>query len=246
MSESDLSRDSARAVLRQCSVLTLASDAGLDALVGSSQIRSLAKGEVFLREGVVPDHFGVLLSGHVRAVHFTHEGRPITLLVGWPGDMVGLMAMLAGRPVEGDIQAAEQTEIAVVSRCALETLLAEEPRLALCLLNDCTRQLFEVVGVVKSLSVDVVARVATYILRRIPPAEPSTHRRVEVELSVTRVELAAELGTVPETLSRAFATLRDERVIAGRGRTVTVLDITALQQRASGDPAPQRAQVTRT
>jgi CRP/FNR family transcriptional regulator len=238
MAGSSVSRADVRETLRQCAVLAEVSDAGLNALARASNVRSLAKGELFLREGVAPDYFGVLLSGHVRAVHFSHDGRPITLLSAWPGEAVSLMAMLAGRPIEADVQAAEPTEIAIVPKAALESLLADEPRLARALLTDCTRQLFDVVGVVKSLSVDVVARVANYILQRIPPSERRAHHVAEINLGVTRVELAATLGTVPETLSRAFATLKEENVIAGRGRVVKVLDMAALKQRATGD-SPQ-------
>ena len=243
MARSGASRADVRKTLRQCTILAEASDAGISALARSSFVRTLAKGELFLREGLVPDYFGVLVSGHVRAVHFSHEGRPITMLVAWPGDAIGLMAMLADHPIEADVQAAEPTEIAIVPKSALEALLADEPRVALTLLNDCTRQLFEVMGVVKSLSVDVVARVANYIVQRIPPSERSARHHVEVDLAVTRIELAAALGTVPETLSRAFATLKDEGVISGRGRTVRVLDLAALKLRSSGDAsaAPVRA-----
>jgi CRP-like cAMP-binding protein len=170
-------------------------------------------------------------------VHFGHDGRPVTLLVGWPGDAVGLMAMLACRPVETDVEAAEPTEMAVIARASLEALIAEEPRLSLSLLSDCTRQLFEVMGVVKSLTVDVRTRVAGYILQRIPPDKLRSKDEIKVNLAVTRVELAAQMGTVPETLSRAFAALQEEKVIATRGRTVQVLDVEVLGQIASGDPS---------
>ena len=245
MGGSDASRDEIRQTLRQCAVLAEASDAGLGMLARASSIRSLGKGEAFLREGSIPDYFGILMAGHIRAVHYSHDGRPITLLVAWPGAAIGLMAMLAGRPIEADMQAAEPTEIVTVPRQALEALLAKEPRIALSLLDDCTRQLFEVVGVVKSLSVDVVARVANYILKRVPPTERSAPRHTDVDLAVTRVELAATLGTVPETLSRAFATLQEEKAIAGRGQKVRVLDMAALEQRAAGDTPTQPSRSAR-
>ena len=233
----DVSREEIRGVFRQCAGLTEASDAALRALADSARVRALERGEMFLHEGDVPDHFGIVLNGHIRAVHFNHDGRPITLLVGWPGDTAGLMALLAGRPIEADIEAAEPTHMAIVSRLSLETLLEAEPRLALSLLSDCTRQLFDVVGMVKSLSVDVGVRVANVILQRIPPPSRHAGAHPKIDLGVSRVELAAELGTVPETLSRAFATLTDDGVISTHGRAVTVLDFNALAVRACGESA---------
>jgi CRP/FNR family transcriptional regulator, dissimilatory nitrate respiration regulator len=235
MGSSSATRQQVRTVFRQCQVLAEVSDAALEKLAQSARIKRLAKGEAFVREGVSPDYFGILLNGHVRSVHFAHDGRPVTLLVGWPGDAVCLMSMLANRPVQTDIEAAEPTDVAVISRASLESLLAEEPRLSLSLLSDCTRQLFEVMGVVKSMSVDVKGRVAGYILQRIPVDMLRSRGEIKMDLAVTRVELAAELGTVPETLSRAFAALQDEGVITTRGRSAVVLDVAMLELIASGD-----------
>jgi len=229
------SRHQMRSIFRQCAVLAEVSDEALDRLADGARIKTLAKGEALAREGQSPDYFGILLSGHVRAVHFAHDGRPVTMLVGWPGDALGLMAMLANRPIQADIEAAERTEVAVITRKALEAVIATEPRVGLSLLSDCTRQLFDVMGVVKSLSVDVKARIASYILGRIPADDLRGNGETVMELPVTRVELAAQLGTVPETLSRAFASLQDEQIIRTHGKKVTVLDIDALRQFASGE-----------
>ena len=56
-----------------------------------------------------------------------------------------------------------------------------------------------------------------------------------VELGISRVDLAALLGTVPETLSRTFRALQEDGVISARGRTVSLLDIQALATRAQGN-----------
>ena len=55
-----------------------------------------------------------------------------------------------------------------------------------------------------------------------------------VDLGVTRVELAARLGTVPETLSRAFHALQDEGIIESHGQRVHVLDREGLIARSNG------------
>ena len=71
-----------RATLRRAGYVVLeASDAALKALAKGARVRSLSKGQAFVHEGIVPDHFGIVLSGHVRAVHFGHDGRPVTISV---------------------------------------------------------------------------------------------------------------------------------------------------------------------
>jgi CRP/FNR family transcriptional regulator len=51
---------------------------------------------------------------------------------------------------------------------------------------------------------------------------------------MSKAELAASIGTVPETLSRAFARLRDEGVLEVRGGEVVVFDVGALARLGSG------------
>jgi CRP/FNR family transcriptional regulator len=49
-----------------------------------------------------------------------------------------------------------------------------------------------------------------------------------------KAELAASLGTVPETLSRALGRLRDDGVLEVRGNEVLVFDVGALARMGSG------------
>ncbi|MBO9997608.1 MAG: Crp/Fnr family transcriptional regulator [Cyanobacteria bacterium SID2] len=56
-----------------------------------------------------------------------------------------------------------------------------------------------------------------------------------IYLELTKGQLAAFLGTIPETLSRTFAKLSQEGILEIEGSQVTVLDLDRLEQLASGD-----------
>ncbi|MBE9145324.1 winged helix-turn-helix domain-containing protein [Planktothrix mougeotii LEGE 06226] len=49
---------------------------------------------------------------------------------------------------------------------------------------------------------------------------------------MTKTQLAALLGTIPETLSRVFARLTQEGLIAINGSSITILDRNELIRRA--------------
>ena len=65
---------------------------------------------------------------------------------------------------------------------------------------------------------DVPARLARYLLETAGDEEES------VELPISKTQLASNLGTVSETLSRTFRKLADEAVIEVRGKVIAILD----------------------
>ena len=70
---------------------------------------------------------------------------------------------------------------------------------------------------------DVPARLANYLLML-----AGDHGRV-VNLPIPKGELASNLGTVSETLSRTFRKLSDEGLITVKGREITILDRDSLE-----------------
>jgi CRP/FNR family transcriptional regulator len=83
---------------------------------------------------------------------------------------------------------------------------------------------------------DVETRLANWLIKRCP--NPDGGQPVAVELKTTKRVLAAELGTVSETFSRTLAKFREQKLIAVRGKAVTVLSparLTALLRRNLGE-----------
>jgi CRP/FNR family transcriptional regulator len=78
------------------------------------------------------------------------------------------------------------------------------------------------VGQLEDLTLkDVETRLANWLLKRC--TNPRDGSPVNIELTVTKRMLAAELGTVGETFSRTMAKFRDQKLATVKGRTVTVL-----------------------
>jgi CRP/FNR family transcriptional regulator len=68
---------------------------------------------------------------------------------------------------------------------------------------------------------DVETRVGRWLVRRCP--DPASSDPARIRLQTTKRLLAAELGTVSETLSRTLAKFRDQDLIVINGKSVTVL-----------------------
>jgi CRP/FNR family transcriptional regulator len=221
--------------LRSCNVLSEASDASLAWLARVSTVRTFRKGDRILSESSAAREVGIVMQGHVRAVHFGADGRPVTVLMAWACQPIGLMAALAGEDYRTTFESAENnTSIVMFSLDALKRLMRDEPDVMISVISELAQQMMGMVTMVKTLSADVPARVAIYIGLLLEEQEPAGQGPFKVDLGVSRVELAARLGTVPETLSRAFHVLQSENVIESHGQVVVVLDRDALIARSNG------------
>jgi hypothetical protein len=68
---------------------------------------------------------------------------------------------------------------------------------------------------------DVETRLANWLVKRCP--DPQSEKPVRIELTVTKRVLAAELGTISETISRTLAKFREQILLTVKGEPITVL-----------------------
>jgi CRP/FNR family transcriptional regulator len=75
---------------------------------------------------------------------------------------------------------------------------------------------------------DVETRLANWLMKRCP--NPEGEKPVTIELKTTKRVLAAELGTVSETFSRTLGKFREQGLVTGKGKSLTVLNPAKLRQ----------------
>ena len=116
-------------------------------------------------------------------------------------------------------------------------LVRRQPELALRMLGSMSAHLRALVGQLEDLTLkDVETRLANWLVKRCP--NPPDEAPVKIELTLTKRVLAAELGTVGETFSRTLAKFRAQKLLAVKGKVVTVLSpakLSALLRRNLGE-----------
>lgn len=222
------------AAIRACRLWRDASDAHIADLARSARTRDVARGETLAVEGDIADGFGVLVSGKARVFYLGADGKQITFEELAVGDPLAAIAALAGGRYPANVEATTAGTVAWLPREALYELLAREPAVTRNLIASLASKLVNFTSVVQTLALDVPSRLARYLFQRALGAGETTAEGLRVDLGMTKGELAVALGTVPETLSRAFARLRDEGVLDVQGRTVIVYDVGALARMGSG------------
>lgn len=222
------------AALRACRLWRTASDVAVVELATRASVRDVARGASLAREGDLTEEFGVLVAGKARVFYLGADGRQITFETVASGEPLAAVAAIAGTRYPANIEAATPATIAWLPVEALFELLAKEPQVARSLVVDLANRVVNFTSVVSTLALDVPGRVARYVFQRALQSGHATTAGLEVGLGMKKSELAMALGTVPETLSRAFGRLRDDGILEVHGQTVTVLDMRALAALGSG------------
>jgi CRP-like cAMP-binding protein len=202
-------------------------EAGAERVAAYCRYRELEKGETLFHEGDEAATFFVVARGRVKVFKESIDGRELIIKTMRPGDLVGEAASLAGVPYPATAQAIEGAAAVEIPRREFVDLLRREPELALNIIAALSARLHQLSDVLEKLTLkDVPARLASYLLEHAAagPGGPEY-----VELAVTKTSLAAELGTVPETLSRALRRFADAGLILQEGKRIVLADEASLR-----------------
>jgi thioredoxin reductase (NADPH) len=93
------------------------------------ECRSFAKGAALLTIGQVGPGLMVILSGRVDVTHVDKTGQRLSIVGHGPGEFVGELAQLAGRPALADVTAEEPVQSLVIAPDRLRALLIAEAEL---------------------------------------------------------------------------------------------------------------------
>ncbi len=186
--------------------------------------RQYRKGEWVAGEGDPIDHLVVVASGRLKAVRGSATGREQVVRMMEPGDFLGELALFTPAAHEGDLVAVEPSDVCLLSRQSVQALLRKHPEAALNLVESLARRLADAERSIASLGLrDVGQRLAAELLRASAQATP-TRAGSRVRMDRPWAEVAARLGTTPESISRRLRALADDGVIRLEGpRTVVIL-----------------------
>lgn len=219
---------------RACRLWRNASDEAVAVLARAATVRDVPRGASLAVEGDAARDFGLVVAGKARVFYLGADGKQITFETMEAGEPFAAVSALAEGRYPANIEAATPATIAYIPSGALFALLEAEPQLARTVISDLAGRVVNFTSVVQTLALDVPSRVARYVFNRSLQGGRPVAGGLEVELGMKKGELAMALGTVPETLSRAFAKLAADGVMEVHGSKVTVLDVRALAAMGSG------------
>ncbi len=224
----------------ECSLAQLCLPAGmdrddlgrLDVLV--QKRRPLQRGDRLFRTGDPLGAVYVASEGAFKTVVINESGEEHVLGFQLPGELFGLDAVGSGRH-RCEAIALEESRVCELPFSTLSHVASQLPGLQ--------RQLLRVMGQSADRDQDHVGvlsrrqageRVALFLVGLVQRFRRIGHSDMDIQLPMSRDEIARYLGLALETVSRGFSRLHDDGVIEVRGRRVRVLDAQALNNAANG------------
>ena len=191
------------------------------------------RGQTIFSEGDEGSGFYVVISGRVKIFKLSPEGKEQIFHILGPGEPFGEAAVFAGEHFPAYAEALVESRVFFFPRPAFVDLIKKNPSLALNMLAVLSRRLRKFASLVEDLSLkEVPGRLAAYLLF----LSERKKGKEEVELDVSKNQLASLLGTIPETLSRILARMTREKLIKASGqRHIQILDPKGLEELASGE-----------
>ena len=142
------------------------------------------------------------------------NGREQVLAMNQAGESVAELPVFDGGRFPASAMAIEDTEIAFISRQDFHAFCMEHPEVALKMLAVVGGRLRRLVGIIEELSFTTIRqRLISLLLRLAENEGKQTPQGIEFQLPVSHQELASQLGTVRELVSRNLMSLQAEGLL---------------------------------
>ncbi len=200
-------------------------DAALLKIVRVGVRKKYSKGSIILLERDTGAALFVIISGQVKIVRSSDDGREVILSILGENDFFGEMSLLDGMARSASVIAMSKVELFTIHRQDFLTLLQTVPSVTLALLTELTMRLRKADSQIKSLSLrDSTGRVANVLLQLADSIGMMRKGRVEISELPVQQDLASMAGTSRETISRVVHTLIKKGHLELRGNKLIIND----------------------
>ena len=186
-------------------------------------------GQIIFSEGDEGTGFYVVITGRVKVFKLSFEGKEQTLHLFGPGEPFAEVAVFTGQRFPANAEALEESRVFFFPRDSFVDLIKRNTSIALSMLAVLSLRLRRFTHLIDDLSLkEVPGRLSAYLLYLSEQEEGA----VDLDLTITKSQLASLLGTIPETLSRIFTRMSKQGYIELDGPRIRIVDREGLEDLA--------------
>lgn len=195
--------------------------------------KRFSRGALLFGEGDLCLGLFFIASGRIRIFKLSPAGREQVLAVEGPGSSFAELPVFDGGNYPAAAAALEDSEVLFISRKDFQNFCREHPDVALKVIAVVGSRLRRLVGIIEELSFTTIRQRLIGLLLRLAEQGTRSKDGIRVELTNSHQDLAAELGTVRELVSRNLSRLQAEGLLEVEGRKIVIRDPAGLKRELS-------------
>jgi len=188
------------------------------------------EGAVLFLERQEPHGIFVLCEGEVKLTISSSEGKTLILRIAKPGEILGLMSVLSGKPYEVTAETLRPCKLTFVRRADFLHFNAQHPEVSQAIVGQLSANYHGACEQLRAvgLSANAQGRLAKLLLDWSAGAE-QTKLGTRIRVPLTHQEIAEFIGSSRETVTRTFSDFRSRHLVTISGSSLMISDRAALQ-----------------
>jgi CRP-like cAMP-binding protein len=222
-------------LLKQCPLFAGLRQEDLKRIKGIALRKQVGKREVLFSEGEEAKGFYVILSGKVKLYKISPEGKEQILHTVSAPDAFAEAALFLEGSYPAFAEALVDSQLLFFPKRNFVHLIEKHPQLSINMIVSLSHFLRKFASLIEELSLkEVSSRVAKYLMDLSLKSAREGKNSREVDLDLSKTQLASKLGTISETLSRTLSKMKIKGVIDVNKNRILILNRELLEEMASG------------
>jgi CRP/FNR family transcriptional regulator len=222
-------------LLKQCPLFAGLKEEDLKGIKAIASLKRVGKKEILFSDGEEAKGFYVILSGKVKLYKISPDGKEQILHVVSAPDAFAEAALFLEGSYPAFAEALTDSQLLFFPRRDFIRLIERNPQLSINMIVSLSHFLRKFASLIEELSLkEVSSRIAKYLIDLSLKSAKEGRNLNEVDLDLSKTQLASKLGTVSETLSRSLAKMKARKIIDVKRNRILILDREGLEALASG------------
>jgi CRP/FNR family transcriptional regulator len=222
-------------LLKRCPLFSGMKEEDLKKIITTASSKQIKKKEILFSDGEEAKGFYVILSGKVKLYKVSPEGKEQILHVVSAPDAFAEAALFLEGNYPAFAEALSDSRLLFFPKRDFMKLIEKNPQLSINMIVSLSFFLKRFASLIEELSLkEVSSRIAKYLIDLSLKSSKEGRGFKEVELDLSKTQLASKLGTISETLSRTLAKMKAKGIIDVRKNKILILNRETLEELASG------------
>lgn len=201
----------------------------LKSIISDRKVKLVRKKQIIYYEGDAISGIYLILSGRIKAIKLSEDGRELVTGMYGPEEYLGIQAMLSSDQYNETTEAVDDTTVCLLPKDTVKQLLDNYTDIGQKFIKILSSNLIEKEEQLLQLAYHSVRkRMAEILLRLAKQQNNSADNNIQIRIS--RDDLASMAGMATETVSRTLSDFKDEGIIEKKGSVIQIVDSLKLQR----------------